>query len=234
MNLFSSLAGALHPLVDLLFPRVCAVCGNSLVEGEKYICSACLSDFPFTERSCGTEDVILGMYSPLIRPRQLYSLFYYSKYSDYRRLVYAVKYHSHQKLAQYLGRMLGERIPPDCGIDGIIPVPLHPRRERQRGFNQAFQIALGVQEVTGLEIYSGVLDRIKNNVTQTGKNTGERRENVKNIFKLRDPKQIAGKHILLVDDVITTGATLGACMLALETAGNVSFSLACVAQAADI
>ena len=88
--------------------------------------------------------------------------------------------------------------------------------------------------MTGLEIYSEVLVREKNNASQTGKMTGERKENVENIFRLHHPAMIAGKHVLLVDDVITTGATLGACMLALRDAGNVVFSLGCVAQAAAL
>ena len=88
--------------------------------------------------------------------------------------------------------------------------------------------------MTGLEIYSEVLVREKNNASQTGKMTGERKENVENIFRLHHPAMIAGKHVLLVDDVITTGATLGACMLALRDAGNVAFSLGCVAQAAAL
>lgn len=210
------------------------VCGNCLVEGEKYICSACLADFPFVENSLDVGKNLLEAFPPDFRPSRLYSLFYYNKYSDYRHLIYAVKYHSRKKLGIYLGRMLGECIPADAGIDGIIPVPLHPRREKERGFNQAFQIALGIREVTGLEIYPDVLVRVKDNASQTEKTTGGRRENVENIFKLHDPVKVTGKHILLVDDVITTGATLGACMLALRMAENISFSFACVAQAAAV
>ena len=228
------MARLFHPLSELLFPRLCVVCGTCLVESEQYICSACLSDFPMVENVRDAGEHVLDTFPVPFRPRRLYSLFYYNKYSDYRRLIFAVKYHSRKKLGIYLGRMLGACIPVDAGIDGIVPVPLHPRREKERGFNQAFQIALGIQEVTGMEIYSEVLVREKNNASQTGKMTGERKENVENIFRLHHPAMIAGKHVLLVDDVITTGATLGACMLALRGAGNVAFSLGCVAQAAAL
>lgn len=231
--LFHPVAHLLYPLSELLFPRLCVVCGNCLVESERYICSACLADLPVVENSRDAGKNILDIFPLPFRPCRFYSLFYYNKYSDYRQLIFAVKYRSRKKLGVYLGRMLGACIPADAGIDGIVPVPLHPLREKERGFNQAFQIALGIREVTGLEIYSDVLVRIKDNVSQTGKTSGERKENVENIFKLHDPVKVMGKHILLVDDVMTTGATLGACMLALRRAENVSFSLACVAQAAD-
>lgn len=231
MTFFHSVARLLHPFSELLFPRLCVVCGNSLLESEKYICSVCLADLPFVENTLDSGKHILDEFPPDFRPCRFYSLFYYNKYSNYPQLIYAVKYRARKKLGIYLGRMLGRCIPADANIDGIVPVPLHPKREKARGFNQAYQIALGIQEITGLEIYSDVLIRIKDNASQTGKTTGERRENVENIFKLHHPAKIAGKHILLVDDVITTGATLGACMLILRKAEKVSFSLACVAQA---
>lgn len=136
-----------------MFPRLCVVCGNCLVESEKHICSACLGDLPFVGNSSVAGEHILNLFPPAFRPRRLYSLFYYNKYSDFRQLIYAVKYRSRKKLGIYLGRMLGECIPADAEIDGIVPVPLHPQRERKRGFNQAFQIALGIQEITGLKIY---------------------------------------------------------------------------------
>lgn len=219
---------------ELLFPRLCVVCGKCLLESEKYICSACLADLPFVDNSRGTEESILDAYPASFRPCRFYSLFYYYKYSEYRRLIFALKYRSRKKIGIYLGRMLGACLPADSGIDAIIPVPLHFRREKERGFNQALQIAIGMREVTGLEIYADVLTRVKDNASQTGKAAGERRENVENLFKLQNPMKVTGKHILLVDDVMTTGATLGACMLALREAENISFSLACVALAADI
>lgn len=193
-----------------------------------------MADLPVIENSRDTGKNILETFPLLFRPSRFYSLFYYNKYSDYRRLIYAVKYRSRKELGVYLGRMLGACIPEDAGIGGIVPVPLHPRREKERGFNQAYQIALGIQEVTGLAIYSDVLVRVKDNASQTGKTSNERKENVENIFKLHDSVKVSGKHILLVDDVTTTGATLGACMLALRGAENVSFSLACVAMAVDV
>jgi len=109
-------------------------------------------------------------------------------------------------------------------------VPLHPKREKERGFNQAREIACGMAETIGVDIYDDVLFRVRNNASQTGKNASERLKNVEHIFELRNPAKITGKKVLLVDDVITTGATIGACLQVLAQAGNVRFSLGCLAQ----
>lgn len=217
-------------LVDLLFPQVCLVCERSLVRGEKYLCSHCLADFPFTDEDLMTGEKVLGQFDDSFRPEKLHSLFYYNKYSDYKNLIYAVKYHSYQQLGAYLGRMLGEKIKYSCQADCIIPIPLHPKREKERGFNQAFEIARGLREVLGIELLGDVVIRVKNNVSQTGKNAAERQKNVRDIFQLLQASQIIGRHVLLVDDVITTGATIGSCLQVLAGAGQVKFSLGCLAQ----
>ena len=108
--------------------------------------------------------------------------------------------------------MLGQKIIRTCRADCVVPIPLHPKRERERGFNQAREIARGVCEVLGVELLDNVVERKHNNVSQTGKNAAERLENVSGIFELRHPELIRGRHILLLDDVITTGATVGACL----------------------
>lgn len=217
-------------LADLFYPSLCLVCGKCLVRGEKYLCSHCLADFPFADESYSASDQVLEVFDHVSRPQCLYALFYYNKYSPYRKLIYAVKYLSYRKLGRYLGRLLGERIKGKCQADCIVPVPLHKKRERKRGFNQAHEIACGVSEVLGIEILDGVVVRIKNNVSQAGKNAVERQQNVEDIFKLRDVQKIAGRHVLLLDDVITTGATLKSCLQVLAEAGNVTFSLGCLGK----
>ena len=157
-------------------------------------------------------------------------MFYYSKYSRYKQLIHEVKYHSHRLLGRHLGRMLGMRLAGRCEADCIVPVPLHPKRERARGFNQALEIARGVSEVTGMEVMEDVLVRVKDNVSQTGKNATERRENVAGIFEARNVARIRGRHVLLLDDVITTGATVGACLRVLEQEEGTVFSLGCIGK----
>lgn len=217
-------------LADLFFPRLCVVCGGGLVRGEVYICSSCLADFPFTDSSYQTETAVWETFEGACRPEKIYSLFYYNKYSNYRKLVYALKYRSGKKLGIYLGEMLGEKIGNQADIQGIIPIPLHPKRERKRGYNQSLQIALGISAVLGVPVYDRVIIRIRNTVSQTGMNPAERQKNVINIFALKDKTLIQGKHLLIVDDVITTGATMHSCVTTLAEAGNVRFSLGCLGR----
>lgn len=219
-----------YSLIDLFYPPVCEVCGDSLVKSEKYLCTACLADFPFTDEDYTTSENVLDKFEEANRPVKLHSLFYYNKYSNYKNLIYLIKYQSYRKLGVYLGHMLGEKIASQCEADCIVPVPLHKKREKERGFNQAFEIARGVKEVLGIEILNDVIFRIQNNVSQTGKNAAERFKNVENIFELRNPQQVEGHHILLLDDVITTGATIHSCLKVLAQVRNVVFSLGCLAQ----
>lgn len=217
-------------LLGLFYPETCGVCGESLVKDEKYLCTSCLADFPLADRDFPLGRKVLEHFEESCRPRELFVLFYYNKFSPYKNLIYLVKYRSQRELGVYLGRMLGKQMLGKCEADCIIPVPLHKKREKQRGFNQAREIARGISEVTGIPLRDDVLFRVKNNVSQTGKNAAERLKNVENIFELRNPAAIRGKHILLVDDVITTGATLGACLQKLALVPGVRFSLGCLAQ----
>ncbi len=117
-----------------------------------------------------------------------------------------------------------------CRADCIVPVPLHKKREKQRGFNQALEIARGINEVLHIELMEHAVERVKNTVSQTGKNAAERLKNVEDIFVLPYPEQVQGRHVLLVDDVITTGATIGSCLRVIASAGDVQFTLGCLAR----
>ena len=216
--------------MELLYPRVCEVCGKSLTQGEEFLCSFCLSDFPFADQSFCAEREVLEQFDPSCRPEKLFALYYYDKYSVYRNLIHLIKYHSYQNLGFYLGRMWGEKLKPFCEADVIIPVPLHRKRERERGFNQAMEIAKGINEVLRMELLDSVVVRVRNNVSQTGKNATERFCNVENVFELVTPELVTGKHVLLVDDVVTTGATIGSCLKEVARAEHVRFSLACLAK----
>lgn len=230
VSISHSIVLVFHSLIKLIFPRLCGVCGNALVRGEKFLCSACLADFPFSDDTFISGAQVLAAFDERCRPERLYSLFYYNKYDNYRRLVYAIKYHSRRELGIYLGGMLGQRMLGQTDADCIVPIPLHRKREKSRGFNQSYQIALGVSEVLGIEVLNDVVVRTQNNISQTGKNVEERRKNVENIFELLDPEKIRGRHVLLIDDVITTGATIRSCLSVLARAGEVRFSLACLAR----
>lgn len=220
----------LNTLIDLLYPRLCVVCRKCLTRGERFLCTSCLYDFPFSDVHFSSDRELLAGFGEECNPGKIHSLFYYNKFSDYKNLIHAVKYRSRKELGVFLGRMLGERLHGAVQVDGIVPVPLHPKREKKRGFNQSYQIALGVAEILQAEIWDNVVVRTKDNVTQTGLEPEARKRNVADIFALADAAKIAGKHVLVIDDVVTTGATVHACMKTLAGAGNVRFTLACLAR----
>lgn len=217
-------------IVRLFYPPLCVVCKEALVRGEKYLCSPCLADFPLADPAYQSVDIRLLIEDEVVDVGSLYALFYYNKYNDYKNLVYAVKYRSGKELCVYLGRMLGGKIGDRSGVHAIVPIPLHPKREKRRGYNQARQIALGMAEAMKVPLWDDIVCRVQDNASQTGKSAGERQKNVENIFRLKKTDVLYGKHLLVVDDVITTGATIKSCIRTLAEAGHVRFSLACLAR----
>ncbi|MDR1756599.1 MAG: double zinc ribbon domain-containing protein [Culturomica sp.] len=214
--------GWFRGLLRLFYPPSCAVCETPLVRGERFICTHCLSEFPYAESAFSVE---LEHSSPECRV-----LFHYNKQSRYRKLVYAVKYRSGKELGYYLGGLLGRRLKNTEEIDAVVPVPLHPRKERKRGYNQSKQIAAGLAEALGKPLWDDVAVKIRNNPSQTGKNATDRRKNVENAFRLCRPERIRGCRLLVVDDIITTGATLSSFLQTLSEAGGVHFTVACLGR----
>ena len=215
----------------LLYPRTCVVCGDVLVDGELFLCSACLSGLPLNE---GVDEEADRVLTDDLGIEHLYWLFRYDRASDFHKLVYAIKYRSNRELGVWAGKMLGERMQDDRGIDCVIPVPLHPEREKERGFNQAFMIGMGIASVLGVRVESGVLSRVVNTSSQTGLERGQRADNVAEAFELRDTVCVEGCHVLLVDDVVTSGATIRACMIELSKIKGVRVSVACLGKSGSI
>ena len=215
----------------LLYPRTCVVCGDVLVDGELFLCSACLSGLPLNE---GVDEEADEALANDLGVGYLYWLFRYDRASDFHKLVYAIKYRSNRELGVWAGKMLGERMQDDRGIDCVIPVPLHPEREKERGFNQAFMIGMGIASVLGVRVESGVLSRVVNTSSQTGLERGQRADNVAEAFELRDTVCVEGCHVLLVDDVVTSGATIRACMMELSKIKGVRVSGACLGKSGSI
>jgi ComF family protein len=215
-------------LLDLFFPPLCAACEGALAGGERFICTRCRHDLPFSHGS-HVDAGLKFMATCPVGP--VYSLFYYHRESHYRRLVHAVKYYDNKRLALFLGEMLGERIAGKVSAGFILPLPLHPARERERGFNQSMRLARGVASVLRLPVREDVLRRVRDNPSQTRLTPGERVKNVENIFAVNEPESLAGSEILLVDDVLTTGATINSCLKELSRIPGVSVSVACLARA---
>jgi ComF family protein len=156
------------------------------------------------------------------------ALFYYEAHSETANIIYMLKYKSHPEIGGVMGRMTARELQAEGffdGIDGIVPVPLAKKRLRQRGYNQSMEIAKGVSEITGLPIYNKVVRRNAFEGSQTNKGRWERNENVEKVFELIDSESVRGKHLLIIDDVVTTGATIIACTKELVKAGDVKVSV---------
>jgi len=156
------------------------------------------------------------------------ALMYYESHAETANIVYEMKYHNHPEIGEVIGRLMAREIQPHGffdGIDGIVPIPLARKRQRQRGYNQSLEIAKGVSEITRLPVFDKLVCRTKFESSQTSKGRWERNENVDHVFQLTDPSAAKSRHLLIIDDVVTTGATVIACAKELSKAGNVKVSV---------
>ena len=229
MKLFKS-------LVNLLFPRVCAACGNILLEGEDSVCTTCRFLLPKTGYENNPDNPLAQMFYGQMPFNAVTAEFFFSKTGKVQHLIHGLKYHHCRENGIFLGQEIGKSLlkaPDYQGIDFIIPIPLHPKKEKLRGYNQSLVIAEGIHEIMNVPIAEKSLVRSVFTDTQTKKSREERYQNVKDIFELKKPEQLQGKHVLLVDDVLTTGATLMSAGKALLHAEGIKISVATVACASN-
>ena len=223
-------------LWKLFFPQCCLVCGKTLLEGEEYLCFHCLSNMPRTHlylhKDNEMEKELWGKF-PIERAS---AYLYYSKGGDVKKLLTDLKYRGNADLGCFLGRCMTREMLSSGffqGVDGIIPVPLHPRKQKIRGYNQSIMLANGVSSVTNIPVWNDLLVRTQYTQTQTRKGSYERWLNVKDMFECTSPDRLIGKHVLLVDDVFTTGATLVACADAFRQIPDLRFSVLTLALASS-
>lgn len=218
-----------HRLLDLISPRPCVVCGRRLTVSEEVICTACNLHLPRTDfHRDALENEMARLFWGQMPVERTTALFYYEPHAETANIIYDLKYRQHPEIGEVIGRMVAREILSSGffeGIDGIVPVPLARKRLRQRGYNQSAEIARGVSEVTGLPVWQTVVRRTAFAGSQTSKGRWERNENVEQVFQLTDGDAVRGRHVLLIDDVVTTGATILACAKELMQAGNVHFSV---------
>ena len=207
-------------LLSLIYPRLCEVCGDRLVEGEEHLCLQCRCDMPLCNYTSYTDNEMhqrLTGHTPVERAA---SLFYYYRDSPYTRLIQAAKYENRPQVAQWLDEGFARRLKADGffdGIDMLVSVPLHRSKQRRRGYNQTHYIARGITAVTGITM-SDALEAVAGHSSQTRLGAYERWLNARENFGVSRPEAIGSKHILLIDDVLTTGATLLACIEAIHSA----------------
>ena len=218
-----------HRLLDLISPRLCVVCGQRLTISEESICSRCNLHLPRTGfQKDPYENEMAKMLWHQIPIERAAALFYYEAHSETANILYELKYKNHPEIGEVMGRLVTKELQPSGffdGIDGIVPVPLARKRQRQRGYNQSMEIAKGICEITSLPVYDKVVKRNAFEGSQTNKGRWERNENVDGVFELRDATLVHGKHLLVVDDVVTTGATIIAYAKELCKAGGVKVSV---------
>lgn len=195
---------------------------------------SCYYRLPRTNFHTDRENRVEKRFFGKIPVEEASALFYFNKGSDFRHLIHLLKYKDRQDVGEALGRMAGRELITNGtfkDIDCIVPIPLHTKKERKRGYNQAECIAKGLSEILGKPVELEGVKRVKANKTQTKKSVLQRWQNVQEIFELKNMEQIEGKHILLVDDVLTTGATMEACAITLLRANGVRISLFTLAVA---
>lgn len=223
-----------HDFVSLFFPKICEACDGALVKQEEVICSSCLHDLPRTNsHQYALKDIEAKFYGKL-QLKYTWSFLYFKKNSPVQQLLHRLKYDNKPEIGEYLGRLFASELKKDIkdiNFDFIIPVPLHPTRQKRRGYNQSDHFAVGLGKGLGIPVNSAAVKRVKKSQTQTRKSRLERWENVADIFEVVNQEAIDGKSILIVDDVMTTGSTLEACIVNLVSSGAREVSVATIAIA---
>lgn len=233
---FNLLKQAGHGIAHLFYPLHCSLCNRELSGTEEVLCLPCVLQLPRTGFHHILNNPSYQNFTGRIPIEKATSLVYFTKEGMMQHLMHHFKYKGKAVIGKYMGKLLGEELKKYNwldNIDAIIPVPLHRKKEFKRGFNQSASFAEGIAETSGKPVLSHILKRIKNTSTQTHKSRAERIDNMRDVFELRNKEQINQKHLLLVDDVLTTGATLEACALALLKQVNVKISIATLALAID-
>jgi ComF family protein len=230
----SVFAEVFRDFVSLIYPNYCAACEDSLVKGEKLICTRCMSQMPQTNYHRDADNPLRTRLVSRINIRHAMALFKFSKSGRVQSLLHVLKYKNQPELGVMLGNLYGDRM-TEANLGGafelIIPVPLHSSRMRKRGYNQSAKFAEGLTQILGIPFSDDIIERKVKTETQTRKTKLNRWRNVTEVFQIKDLDVVQNKNILLVDDVVTTGATLEACGNYLLEAGCSTLSIACIAEA---
>lgn len=223
-------------LLNLLYPRVCLNCGNSLFKGEEVICTFCRFKLPRTNYHLLQDNPVHRAFWGRADIEAATAFLHFSKGGQVQRLLHQLKYRGRKDAGIYLGRLFAYELQQSIlyeKLDALVPVPLHPRKQKLRGYNQSELISKGLNQVLGIEMLTDVLIRKEFTETQTRKSRYQRWLNVGEMFEVKEPDLLKGRHLMLIDDVITTGATLEACIKALQKAEDVSVYIGTIAYVSD-
>lgn len=224
----------LKNFISIFYPRSCVACGNALMQNESHFCLPCLMHLPETNYHLMEHSPLDYVFEGRVSVEKVASMLFYKKGNQVQHILHALKYKGNKEVGSFLGELYGRQLlksPYYQSIDCIIPIPLHPKKMRIRGYNQSEWIAMGLSKSMSIPYFTDILLRSEFTETQTKKSRFNRWENVKNVFVIADDEKIKGKHVLLCDDVLTTGATMEAAISKLKKIEGMRVSVATLACA---
>lgn len=230
--MIAQLKNIVNSTLHLLYPYVCTGCGSDLLDDNNLLCLKCIHNLPHTNFAKFEGNPIEKDFWGRIPLTGAHSQFYFSKEFLIQHLIHQLKYKGDTKIGFYLGEVMGTTLLESNRfntVDALVPLPLYADKERKRGYNQATVICNGMSSVMNIPVLNGAVIRQHATETQTRKHRTERWENVKSSFKVAKANELIAKHLLLVDDVVTTGATLEACGHVMLAEENVKLSIATLA-----
>jgi ComF family protein len=223
----------LKSIFNLFFPKTCVGCQSFLLDEEIVICTSCRHEIPLTNHHKTDNNEAFQKFYGKVPVEHVSTLFYFHKKGIVQEMIHKLKYKGHEEIGKVIGNWYAEELKSVSALDNIdyiIPVPLHKRKLRQRGYNQVTKFAETLSEGLQIPYNNNVLTRTRYSKTQTKKNLFGRTEVIENIFDIKDSNNLENKHFLLVDDVLTTGSTLEACCRALLKIPNAKISIVCMAM----
>ena len=233
MNITQSV---LEPILQFIYPPICLACNSALQENDRLVCETCWQSIETVHSEDDLYQQFLAKLTSEGLISKLYAPFYFEKEGKLQSIIHGLKYQGYTSLGVKAGRKIGELIRANNDLskaDALVPVPLHPQKKRERGYNQSEFICRGIEEVTGIPVRTDLLHRQKYTISQTQLSLEERKENVGDAFEINEMRRddISGRSFILIDDVITTGSTINACAKALADAGARSVYAAAIALA---
>jgi ComF family protein len=224
----------LQSLSQMLFPNLCVCCDGYLTHQEGSVCDLCFHGLPKFENFMDADNAVAKKFWGRLKLECATSFLQFKTDGDVRKILHQIKYKGNMDLGVEMGEALGKfvlKVPELVKADAILPIPLHPKRQIERGYNQSDLLSRGMADIMGKTVHYNALVRKKHNSTQTKKKRYERFINSKEIFRVELPQLLENKHVILLDDVITTGATIEACGNALLEVDGLKLSVVSLAVA---